>query len=93
MRQIEGGDAEGPEAAQHGEDAQAQVVSRRHHEKVVLTFRVTGILTLQNEHTGRECSDNQTKHQEPALSVFSLLSSSRKRQVASKTDYLQYLSE
>lgn len=40
MGQVEGRDAQRPEAAEHGEDAEAQVVPGWHHEKVVLTLCV-----------------------------------------------------
>lgn len=41
MRQVEGRDTQRPEAAEHGEDTEAQVVPWGHHEKVVLTLCVT----------------------------------------------------
>ena len=53
MGQVEGGDAQGPEAAEHGEDAEAQVVPRGHHEEVVLTLCVAGVVTLPGETGGR----------------------------------------
>ena len=46
MGQVEGSDPQGPEATQHGEDAQAQVVSWWHHEEVVLTLGVARVLAL-----------------------------------------------
>ena len=51
--QVEGGDAQRPEAAEHGEDAEAQVVPRGHHEEVVLALRVAGVVTLPGEADGR----------------------------------------
>lgn len=53
MGQVEGGDAQRPEAAEHGEDAEAQVVPRGHHEEVVLALRVAGVVTLPGETDGR----------------------------------------
>ena len=53
MGQVEGGDAQGPEAAEHGEDAKAQVVPRGHHEEVVLTLCVTGVVALPERWGGR----------------------------------------
>lgn len=52
MRQVEGSNAQGPEAAQHWEYTEAQVVSRGHHQEVVLTLWVTWVLTLQKH---KEC--------------------------------------
>lgn len=49
MGQVEGSDAQGPEAAEHGEDAKAQVVPRGHHEEVVLALCVTGVVALPGE--------------------------------------------
>lgn len=54
MGQVEGRNAQRPEAAEHGEDAEPQVVPRWHHEEVVLTLCVTGIVTLQRQWEGRE---------------------------------------
>lgn len=50
MRQVESSDAQGPETAQHWKDTEAQVVSRGHHQEVVLTLWVTWVLTLQKVH-------------------------------------------
>lgn len=50
MGQVEGGDAQGPEAAQHWKHTEAQVVSRGHQQEVVLTLWVTWVLTLQKVH-------------------------------------------
>lgn len=47
MGQVEGRDAQRPEAAEHGKDAEAQVVPWGHHKEVVFTLRVTRIVTLQ----------------------------------------------
>lgn len=52
MRQVESSDPQGPEAAQHWKNTEAQVVSRGHHQEVVLTLGVTGVLTLQKH---KEC--------------------------------------
>lgn len=49
MGQVEGRDAQRPEAAEHGEDTEAQVVPRRHHEEAVLTLCVAGAVALQTE--------------------------------------------
>lgn len=46
MRQVERCDAQRPEAAEHGEDAEAQVISGRHQQEGVLTLRVTGVVAL-----------------------------------------------
>lgn len=45
--QVEGCNAQRPEAAEHGEDTEAQVVPWRHHEEVVLTLRITRVVALQ----------------------------------------------
>lgn len=47
--QVEGGDAKGPEAAEHREDAEAQVISGRHQQKGVLTLWLAGVLTLNTQ--------------------------------------------
>lgn len=46
MGQVEGCNAQRPEAAEHGEDAEAQVVLWGHHEKVVLTLCITGVVAI-----------------------------------------------
>lgn len=46
VRVVKGNDAQGPEAAEHGEDGEAQVVPRGQHNEVVLT--VTGAVTLED---------------------------------------------
>lgn len=38
MRQVKGSYAEGPEAAEHGEDTEAQVISGRDQQESVLTL-------------------------------------------------------
>lgn len=38
MRQVEGSDADGPEAAEHGEDTDSQVISGGHQQEGVLTL-------------------------------------------------------
>lgn len=38
VRKVEGSDAEGPEAAEHREDAETQVISGRHQQEGVLTL-------------------------------------------------------
>ena len=48
MRIVKGNNAQGPEAAEHGEDGEAQVVLRGQHDEVVLTLTVAGAVTLQN---------------------------------------------
>lgn len=50
--QVEGGNAQRPEAAEHGEDAEAQVVPGGHHEKVVLALCITGVVALQERKGG-----------------------------------------
>lgn len=54
MRVAEGNNAQRPEAAEHGEDSQAQVVPRRKHQEIVLALALTGAVTLQ-EDTGTGC--------------------------------------
>lgn len=46
VRVVKGNNAQGPEAAEHGEDGQAQVVPRGQHDEVVLTLTVTGAVSL-----------------------------------------------
>lgn len=38
LGQVEGSDAKRPEAAEHGEDTEAQVISGRHQQEGVLTL-------------------------------------------------------
>lgn len=38
LGEVEGGDAQGPEAAEHGEDGETQVVPGRQRKEVVFTF-------------------------------------------------------
>lgn len=47
LGEVEGGDAQGPKAAEHGEDGQAQMITRRDHDEVVLTLAVTGAVRLE----------------------------------------------
>lgn len=54
MGQVEGRNAQRPEAAEHGEDAESQVIPWGHHEEVVLTFCVAGVVTLQRQWEGQE---------------------------------------
>lgn len=54
LGEVEGGDAQWPEAAEHGEDGEPQVVPGGQREEVVLTLTLCrGGITLQN--TGRAC--------------------------------------
>ena len=46
LREVERRDSQGPEAAEHGEDGQAQVVSRRDDDEVVLALAVAGAVRL-----------------------------------------------
>lgn len=48
VRVVKGNNAQGPEAAEHGEDGEAQVVPRGQHDEVVLALTVTGAVTLQD---------------------------------------------
>lgn len=48
VRVVKGNDAQGPEAAEHGEDGEAQVVPGGQHDEVVLTLAVTGAVTLED---------------------------------------------
>ena len=49
MGQVEGGDAQRPEAAEHGEDGETQVVPRRQRKEVVFTFTLCRCgITLKN---------------------------------------------
>lgn len=48
MRVVKGNDAQWPEAAEHGEDGQAQVVPRGQDNEVVLAFAITGAVTLES---------------------------------------------
>ena len=45
--QVEGGDAQRPEAADHGEDAEAQVLPWRGQQEGVLALRLAGVVALQ----------------------------------------------
>lgn len=56
MGQVEGCDAQRPEAAEHGEDTEAQMVPRGHHEEIVLTLCVARVVALQERtsRTGQE---------------------------------------
>ena len=49
LGEVEGSNPQGPEAAQHGEKGQAQVVPRGKHQEMILTFAVTGGVALQNQ--------------------------------------------
>lgn len=49
LGEVEGSDAQGPEAAEHGEDSKAQVVPGGQRHEVVFAFTVRrGHITLQN---------------------------------------------
>lgn len=48
VRIIKSNNAQGPEAAKHGENRQAQVVPRGQNDEVVLTLTVTGAVTLED---------------------------------------------
>lgn len=48
VRVVKGNDAQGPEAAEHGEDGEAQVVPRGQHDEVVLALAVAGAVTLED---------------------------------------------
>lgn len=50
--QVEGCNAQRPEAAEHGEYAETQVVPGRHHEKVVFALCITGVVALQERMEG-----------------------------------------
>lgn len=51
MRVVKGNNAQGPEAAEHREDGQTQVVSRGQHDEVVLTLAVAGAVALEDSRT------------------------------------------
>lgn len=51
VRVVKGNNAQGPEAAEHGEDGQTQVVSRGQHDEVVLTLAVAGAVALEDSRT------------------------------------------
>lgn len=44
LRKIESGDTQRPEAAEHGEKGQTQIVLRDHQRKVAVTVRITEII-------------------------------------------------
>lgn len=48
VRVVKGNDAQGPEAAEHGEDGEAQVVPRGQHDEVILALAVAGAVTLED---------------------------------------------
>lgn len=43
LREVEGGDAQGPEAAEHGEKGEAQVVLRDHQGEVALAVAIAEV--------------------------------------------------
>jgi len=47
VRVVKGNDAQGPEAAEHGEDGEAQVIAGGQYHEVVLALTVTGAVTLK----------------------------------------------
>lgn len=47
LGEVERSNPQGPEAAQHGEQGQAQVVSGGEHQELVLAFAVTRGVALQ----------------------------------------------
>lgn len=49
LGEVEGSNAQGPEATQHGEKSQAQVVPGGKHQEMILTFAVAGGVALQNQ--------------------------------------------
>lgn len=49
LGEVEGSDPQGPEAAQHGEKGQAQVVPGGKHQEMILAFAVAGGVTLKNQ--------------------------------------------
>lgn len=53
LREVEGCDAQRPETAEHGEDGQAQVITRRNDNEVIFTLAVAGAVRLWRdaEHT------------------------------------------
>lgn len=53
VRVVKGNNAQGPEAAEHGEDGQAQVVPRRDHDEVVLALAVAGAVRLEGRSAGQ----------------------------------------
>lgn len=48
VRVVKGNNAQGPEAAEHGEDGEAQVVPRGQHNEVILALAIAGAVTLEN---------------------------------------------
>ena len=48
VRVVKGNNAQGPEAAEHGEDGETQVVPRGQHNEVILTLAIAGAVTLKD---------------------------------------------
>lgn len=51
MRVVKGNNAQWPEAAEHGEDGEAQMVPGWQHNEVVLTLAVAGAVALEGRHS------------------------------------------
>lgn len=47
VRVVKGNNAQWPEAAEHREDGEAQMVPGRQHDEVVLTLAVAGAVALE----------------------------------------------
>lgn len=74
VRIVKGNDAQGPEAAEHGEDGQAQVVPRRQHDEVVLALAVAGAVALEDN---RSVQDNETAEKKEMVTAYLLHSKLR----------------
>ncbi len=46
LRKVESSNAQRPEATEHGEDSEAQVITRRDDDEVVLALTVAGAIGL-----------------------------------------------
>lgn len=76
MWQVESCDAKGPEAAKHGENAEAQMVPRGHHEEIVFTLWITRVLTLHK--TNKTLNESKHSSYNSWISTDSYLSQSDK---------------
>lgn len=70
LREVKRSDPQRPEAAEHGEDGQAQVVSRGDHDEVVLALAVAGAVRLRGGES-TQVSKHSKKHSKTLAAVSS----------------------
>lgn len=63
MGQVESCDPQWPEAAEHGEYTEAQVIPRGHHEEVVFALCVTRVVALWKEQIRVSKGTRSSRHQ------------------------------